>query len=159
MTWRAFEEAAPALAAAGKGLLYQFGPGLAYLATVRADGSPRLHPICLAIVEGALYAFIIDSPKRHDLLRDGRYALHTFSPQDTDDEFMLSGRAEVMDDPALYARVAAAVDASGVTREHDELLFAFAIERAFHAAYQGHGTANGPPVKTHWASPNPRPFP
>ena len=149
-SWAEFERAAPALAAAGKALIYQFGPGLAYLATVRADGAPRLHPICPAIVDDALYAFIIDSPKRRDLLRDGRYALHTFSPQDTDDEFMLSGRAEVQDDAALYARVAAVVDASGVTREHDELLFAFAIERAFHAKYAARGTAGGPPVKTHW---------
>jgi hypothetical protein len=152
VTWAEFERAEPEMAAAGRSLIYQFGPGLGYLATVRADGAPRLHPICPAIVDGALYAFIIDSPKRRDLLRDGRYALHTFSPQDTDDVFMLSGRAEVLDDSALYERVAAVVDASGVTREHDELLFTFSIERAFHAKYAARGTTGGPPAKTHWAA-------
>ena len=32
-TWAEFESAAPAIAAAGKTMLYQFGVGLAYLAT------------------------------------------------------------------------------------------------------------------------------
>ncbi|GIU89866.1 MAG: hypothetical protein KatS3mg010_0965 [Acidimicrobiia bacterium] len=34
----------PGMAAAGRRLLYQFGPGPGYLATVRDDGSRRLHP-------------------------------------------------------------------------------------------------------------------
>jgi len=38
MTWHVFEEAAPALAA------YALGR-LAYLATVRPDGGPRVHPV------------------------------------------------------------------------------------------------------------------
>ncbi|MGH7778247.1 MAG: hypothetical protein ACREQR_00255 [Candidatus Binataceae bacterium] len=39
-TWQEFELAAPEIAAAGGKLLYQFGPGLAFLATVRKDGAP-----------------------------------------------------------------------------------------------------------------------
>jgi hypothetical protein len=44
--WKEFEAAAPEIAAAGKRLLYQRGVGLAFLATLRKDGAPRLHPIC-----------------------------------------------------------------------------------------------------------------
>jgi hypothetical protein len=45
-TWSEFEQADPTMAAAGRKLLYQFGIGLGYLATVRKDGGPRVHPIC-----------------------------------------------------------------------------------------------------------------
>jgi len=149
-SWTEFEAAAPDLAAAGRRLLFQYGPGLAFLATVRADGGPRLHPICPAIVDGHLCAFIIDSPKRRDLLRDGRYALHSFLPEQSDDEFMLLGRAAPIDDPARCRAVSAALGALGVTHEENDRLFAFTIERAYYAAYKGHGTAAGPPVRTRW---------
>ncbi len=44
-----------------------------------AEGQwPRIHPICPAIASGSLLAFIGPSHKRDDLLRDGRYAMHTF---------------------------------------------------------------------------------
>ena len=42
-TWAELERNAPALADAGRKLIYQFGQmGLAFLATVRRDGAPRL---------------------------------------------------------------------------------------------------------------------
>ena len=70
VTWREFEQSAPEIADGGRKMLYQFGPGLAFLATVRKDGAPRLHPICPTIVGGALYAFILHkSPKCSDLRR------------------------------------------------------------------------------------------
>ena len=37
-TWAVFEADQPRLAEAGRRLLYQHGPGLAYLATIRRDG-------------------------------------------------------------------------------------------------------------------------
>jgi hypothetical protein len=46
LTWAEFAHARPELAEAGRRLLYQFGVGLGFLATVRADGGPRLHPMC-----------------------------------------------------------------------------------------------------------------
>ncbi len=82
---------APDLAESGRGLLYQYGIGLGSLATVRPDGGPRLHPFCPVIAEGGLFAFIVPSPKRADLLRDGRYAIHAFPPEDVDDEFLAMG--------------------------------------------------------------------
>ena len=38
LTWREFDEQQPELAAAGRGLLYQHGVRLAFLATIRGDG-------------------------------------------------------------------------------------------------------------------------
>jgi hypothetical protein len=150
--WGAFEAAAPEIAAAGRDLLYQFGPGLGFLATVRGDGGPRMHPICPLIVDGVLYAFITPSPKRDDLLRDGRYALHTFPPEKVDDEFYITGRATRVDDPAARATVSAAVHAQGTEHGEDDMLFALDIERALHAKYQFRGPGSWPPAYTTWPS-------
>jgi hypothetical protein len=150
-TWAEFEAAMPEMAAAGRALLYQFGPGLAYLATVRKDGGPRIHPICPVIVDGGLYAFIGDSPKRADLLRDGRYALHTFPAEDRDDEFFVAGRAGLVTDVALRARVYEVYIAQGTTTGEDDPLFEFGVERALHAAYKPRGEGNTwPPTYSRW---------
>jgi len=149
-TWHAFELSAPAMAEAGRALLYQFGPGLGFLATVRKDGGPRLHPICPLIVDGRLVAFIGPSPKQRDLLRDGRYALHTFPPDKVDDEFYVTGRAARVDDPARRAAVSAAVAAQGTTHGEDDVLFELDIERALHAAYGARGPDAWPPTYTKW---------
>lgn len=96
VTWKAFAEAAPELAQVGRALLNQFGVGLAFLATVRADGAPRLHPVCPVVSADRLFVPITaTSPKRVDLLRDGRYALQTFpQPKPGSDEFYLAGKSE-----------------------------------------------------------------
>jgi hypothetical protein len=98
LRWAEFQRVRPDLAEAGRRLLYQFGVGLAFLATVRADGGPRLHPICPLVTDDALLGFLQPSPKRGDLRRDGRYALHAFPPDDNEDAFYLSGRAVPVDD-------------------------------------------------------------
>jgi len=78
----------PDLAEAGRALLYQFGIDLAFLAPLHRDGGPRLHPVCPLIHGGHLFVFVMGhSPKCQDLLRDSRYALHTFLPAYNDDEF------------------------------------------------------------------------
>ena len=150
VSWMEFELRAPELAEAGKLLLYQFGPGLGFLATVRKDGAPRLHPICPTVVDDWLYALILpSSPKCGDLKRDGRYALHTFPPKDRDDEFLVMGRASFVDDRVLETRVRADQVARGMTSSQDEALFRFEIDRIMYAQYPGgHGT--WPPKYTVW---------
>src|SRR5207247_10768387 len=102
VTWKEFAASAPALAEAGRSLLNQFGVGLAFLATVRKDGAPRLHPVCPVLSDGGLFVLITPtSPKRHDLARDGRYALQTFpQPKPGSDEFYVTGSARAVDDAA-----------------------------------------------------------
>jgi hypothetical protein len=70
-TWADFQHAAPQLATKGMALLYQYGAPLGYIATVRPDGGPRVHPFCPIVAEGGLWAFILrHSPKGADLRRD-----------------------------------------------------------------------------------------
>jgi len=107
LSWAQFQIESPELAEAGRGLFYQFGVGLGFLATVRQDGGPRLHPICPLLLEGRLLAHIIPSAKRDDLHRDGRYALHSFPADSNEDAFYLTGHAVAVADPDL-ARAAAA---------------------------------------------------
>ncbi len=111
-SWSEFAAAEPALAAGIRALLQQYGPGMGYLATVRANGGPRVHPVSPVITDEGLYCFIIDSPKRRDLERDGRYALHSFPPEESDDEAYVTGRAQRVSDPVVVARLADELRAS-----------------------------------------------
>ena len=52
-TWTEFERAAPEMAALGMKQFQKFG--LAYLATTRKDGAPRVHPVCPVIAGGRLF--------------------------------------------------------------------------------------------------------
>ena len=154
--WSEFEAAEPGLAATGRAMLYQFGPGLAFLATVRADGGPRLHPVCLVIAEGGLFGLIVPSPKQGDLLRDGRYALHTFPSADQDDELYLTGRATVVDDPDRAGAVRRAYLATGATSSEDERIFEFHLEHVLLSQYKPRGEPdNWPPDRSHWHAPQP----
>ena len=104
-SWSEFAADEPRLAAEIRLLMQQYGPGFGYLATVRADGGPRVHPVSPLITDDGLWCFVIDSPKRRDLERDGRYALHSFPPEESDDEAYLAGRARPVTDPATVGRL------------------------------------------------------
>jgi hypothetical protein len=132
--WSEFAAAAPWLATDMQNLIHQYGPGLGYLATVRPDGGPRLHPVAPVVTDGGLFCFLLPSPKRRDLERDGRYALHTFPPEHDDTEGYLSGRAHLVTDPTRRHRVAAAARAAiGV----DWRLFELDIEVAMVTRHAG----------------------
>lgn len=88
--------------------MYRTGAGDVLLATVRADEPPRIHPISVDIVDGRLYAFILAGPKRLDLERDGRYAMHTHQDPAAPSEFSIRGRAHEVAEPATRESVASA---------------------------------------------------
>jgi hypothetical protein len=127
VTWSTFADAAPEMAEAGRRLIHRTETGEALLASVRDGEPPRIHPIFVAVIDGRLYAFILRSPKRVDLERDGRYALHTHQDPAAPSEFMVRGRARVVDDTT--ERLAAA---GGWYFEVDETytLFEFSIATA-----------------------------
>jgi len=58
-SWATFEAAAPTLAATGRQFFYLYGVRMGFLATVRRDGGPRVHPICPILTEDALFALIV----------------------------------------------------------------------------------------------------
>ncbi|HTZ93621.1 MAG TPA: hypothetical protein VMB74_14600 [Streptosporangiaceae bacterium] len=141
--WEKFAAMRPDMANAGRELLYQFGVGLAFLSTVRPDGGPRLHPVCPVLMSGRLLAHIIPSPKRDDLYRDPRYALHSFPGPDNEDAFYLTGHAQPVGDPGLAAEAAAQFLAErGVQSEPegfaDGHFFEFLLGRCLLTTTTGH---------------------
>src|SRR3954466_2547464 len=126
-SWSDFVAAEPTLAAGIRALLQQYGPGMGYLATARADGSPRIHPVSPVITEEGLYCFVVNSPKRRDLDRDGRYALHSYPPEENDDEAYLTGHAIRVHDQRVISDLADALRASP---EVDWRLYELLIETA-----------------------------
>lgn len=126
-SWPQFASAAPRLASQVRALFQQYGQGLGYLATVRADGGPRVHPVSPVITDDGLFCFVIPSPKRRDLERDGRYALHSFPPEHTNDEAYLSGTATPVTDPRRIAELSRRFRAAG---QVDWQLFELSIEVA-----------------------------
>ena len=143
-SWPEFVADEPRLAAAITELMQQYGPGLGYLATVRADGGPRVHPVSPVITDVGLFCFVIDSPKRRDLERDGRYALHSFPPEDSDDEAYIAGRASPVTDWARVEHLASQLRAAP---EVDWRLFEFTVEVAMLAR---HGRGGATPFGGSW---------
>ena len=155
-TWGELQAARPELAEAAGGLLYQFaGIGLGFLATVRKDGGPRVHPMCPMLTDDGLYALITPSPKCQDLVRDRRYALHGFPPADNEDAVYLTGTATLVDDAAtcrtLLEQFVAERSGIGMTLESlhpDQTVFAFDIEMCMVTRTTGHGDPD--PTHTIW---------
>lgn len=150
--WSELAAAAPDLAETGRSLLQQFGVGLAFLGTVRGDGAPRLHPVCPVLSGGGLFVLITpESPKRHDLERDGRYALQTFpQPKPGSDEFYVAGRAVRLDDAA--AREAVFRDCRHMW-DPSELVFELWIERLMRTRWENVLTPQMGPVRRTWRPP------
>jgi len=109
LSWPDFNRARPDLAEVGRQMFYEFDVGLGFLATVRADGGPRVHPVCPIFVRDRLFVMVIPGPKLNDLKRDSRFALHseTFPPPREDDGFYVSGQAVALADPELKVTIAA----------------------------------------------------
>lgn len=143
VSWNVFEEQRPELAGAGRSLFYQFGVGLGFLATVRRDGGPRVHPICPQIHEGRLFAFLIPSLKRNDLGRDPRYALHSYPTPTNEDVFYLTGEARLVAGKALVDEVRMQFMTERKLAEpppgaDEEELFEFLIESCLLTRTTGH---------------------
>ena len=136
--WGELAEQDPQLAAAGESLLRAFTIG--YLATLRVDGSPRIHPVTVTIAEGGLFIFpIAGSAKAGDLARDPRYALHSFPRAWSDDgwddeELSLAGNAELVADPARRRTI---VDAHNDRVGDDDPCYELQIATAFHKRRSG----------------------
>ena len=131
VTWKEFAAVEPDLADIGRSLLFQFKVGLAFLATVRRDGAPRLHPVCPVLSNDRLFVLITaTSPKRHDLMHDGRYALQTFpQPKPGSDEFSIAGGAVLVDDSAARAEILR--DARHMA-DASEIVFELWLDRVMH---------------------------
>ena len=173
--WNEFEREAPELASVAR----QLWPGIhalhdhqrmpdraqyfsiAYLASIRRDGGPRLHPFCPILAVGRLFAAIPGgSPKGWDLRRDPRCAIHAL-PGPADDELCIRARAsEVGDDGQTRTLVRDVVAASNVggmieTVSHDPL-FEFDLEQVDVARWINIGQPGTSAIRHQWrAAPPP----
>ncbi len=142
-TWSDFAASDPGLAAFGEARFKD--AEVAYLATVRVDGSPRVHPVTPFIGHGRLFLFTGPfSPKGQDLRRHGRYALHSLvtDQHGTPGEFFVHGRAQPVDD-AESREIASA--AAPYRAEEEYILFELTVEGASSTVYDG-----DLPVRCHW---------
>jgi hypothetical protein len=153
VAWDEFAAAEPEMAETGTRMLYRYGPGLGFLATVRGDGGPRVHPVCPAVVGGRLWVFVLDgSPKRADLDRDGRYALHSFPDPERDDELYVTGRATRVEHDELRTMVRGHQSGLGVVEGgNHEILYELGLERVLLARYGAR--PSWPPEYRRWRAP------
>lgn len=132
MSWEQFEQSAPELAWYGKERL---AGKIAFLATIKNDGSPRIHPVRPFIGAGRLFIFIDQaSPKGDDLRRDGRFSLHcsVYESEGLSGEFMITGNAKPVTDPQIRAQ---AVEVVGHDIPARYYLFEFLVERVLSIDY------------------------
>ena len=142
----------PELAETGKNLLMQSHAqvGLAFLATLRKDGAPRLHPVSQVFYKDHLYVLIPPtSPKCADLKRDGRYGLQAYpSPNNIEnEEFYLAGRAVWIQD--IFIRHAL-ITGTMVQVDESEVLFELLLDRAMYTKLINQNTPYEHPVHKIW---------
>ena len=143
--WSEFLAAAPDLANYGE---HRLEGRISYLATIRADGSPRVHPVSPFIAQGQLLLYMEPtSPKRHDLRRDSRYAMHASVEDNTggEGEFLVRGQAEEIDDVEIRAQAFEHAIAIGYNPQDRYVLFELRIEEVVSTIYQ-----DGEPKRTRW---------
>ena len=144
-TWDKFAAAEPELAAFGETRFRD--AEVAYLATVRPDGSPQVHPVTPVLCRGSLYLFMEPtSPKGHDLRSNPAYALHSLvtDQHGNPGEFWVRGRGQPVDDPSIRTAVAAAAPYEPLDRW---IVFEFSVEEAASTHYE-----DKEPVRRRWRS-------
>ena len=143
--WGEFTRAEPEMAKVLTSLL-DWIP-ITYLATVRKDGAPRVHPICPIIGSGRMFVAVNEtSPKRHDLKRDRRYALHAL-PDKSDAEFYMTGSVTFIEDQQTRDLIA---ESAGHTVHDSDWLFEFDIEHAMTAHWEKQGQPDTYAVRKFW---------
>jgi hypothetical protein len=133
-SWSVFEAAAPAMAAAGQKLTYQYGPGSGYLASIDSRGMPSISEAVAEVRDDTLLVRPgAESGQAEHLVADPRVAFHTDGPEEVDDEFYVAGRA---------------LEAGEGWLEID-------IERALTATYRPRAEGNTwPPKYERWRDPS-----
>jgi hypothetical protein len=151
--WSQLERRQPGLARLGRERLLE--PGVVLVATIRADGTPRVSPVEPFVLDGILWLSMLwQSRKAADLVRDPRVLVHSIvtSRDGGEGEFKVRGTARAEDDAGRQRRYAAAVAASlgwspGPGRFH---LFAVGIDEVTFIRYDD---ATGDQYVARWPPP------
>ena len=140
--WKEFEANAPELARFGMERLHG---QVAYLATIRKNRLPRLHPVTPIIGDGHLYLFMEPtSPKGKDLERGSAYVLHSAVADalGSNGEFQLTGYANRVSNETTRQH---AISVATYELEGHYILFELSILEAFSTVYRDDG-----PVRSRW---------
>ena len=143
-TWAEFERADPDLAAFGRDRVEGH---VCFHATLRSDGSPRVHPVEPWFAEGLLLVrFRARSPKVREVARDPRYALHTpmANPEGEGGEFLVLGIMESI--PADHP----AGSPIGAGTAVPLAFFALSVAEAVGTTYEG---PEREPLHRSWSAP------
>ncbi len=133
-SWGEFESAEAEMAAFGRD---RIDGKVAYLATVRRDGSPRAHPVTPIIGEGYCFLFVEPtSRKLHDLKNNGLYCLHCSMSDSSGSsgEFQISGVAERIYDVQLRTQ---AENVCSFRPAERDVLFELKIAEVLSVFYKG----------------------
>lgn len=136
-SWSEFTEATPNLASFGKRRLEG---RIAYFATIRSNGSPRLHPVSPFIANNHLFVYMEPtSPKGHDLRRDARYTLHCAVEDSSggQGEFLISGKAIEVNSEKTRKEAFDQANQIGYNPQERYILFELKIEEAMSTVYEG----------------------
>jgi hypothetical protein len=145
VAWERFAAAEPDMAKLLRSLLGWIP--IAYIATVRGDGSPRVHPFCPIFASDGMYIAVNPaSPKWRDLANDGRFAMHAL-PGKRDDEFYLTGRAITVPDGEVREAVVAG---AGHTVHPDDHVFELRTQYVMTAHWEKIGKPDTYPVRREW---------
>jgi hypothetical protein len=146
LSWSEFASAQPDMAEFGQKRLEL---NVMYIATIRPDGYPRVHPFTPFIGSGRLFAFMEPtSPKAKDLLRNRKYSMHSLvtDMNGTNGEFQIGGDStQMLDSLSRKAAIDSCPYKSLSPPKERHILFEFKINRCF-TNYYANGIAN---VK-HW---------
>jgi len=144
-TWSQFAASAPELASYGKTRLES---RIAYLATTRPDGAPRVHPVSSFVTDTGLFVYMErSSPKGNDLRRDPRYALHCTVEDNSGGrgEFLVTGHAIEIDDTKIREKAFEQARKTGCNPRERYVLFELRIREAIATRYE-----QGTPQRTKW---------
>lgn len=145
-SWDEFAAAEPEMASVLRGIL-DWIP-ISYIATTRRDGSPRVHPFCPVFARGRMFIAVPPaSPKRWDLRRDGRFAVHAL-PGKRDDEFYMTGRASLLDGDGTTR--AAVVENANFTVHPGDDVFELAPDYVMTAYWEKMGKPDTYAVRSEW---------
>lgn len=143
--WSRFASATSDLAAFGK---QRLEGRIAYLATIRPDGAPRVHPVSPFLSRDRLFVYMEPtSPKVLDMRRDARYAMHCGVEDNSggQGEFFVRGRAVEAGDAETRGDAFEDARRMGYRPEERHVLFELGIEEAMATVYE-----NGQPRRARW---------
>jgi hypothetical protein len=121
---------------------------IAYLATIRPDGSPRVHPVSPFIAKDHLFVYMEPtSPKGDDLRRDARYAMHSAVEDNSggQGEFLIRGRAVEITDTESRKEAFEQARNMGYSPQERHILFELRIAEVLATVYEGDR-----PKRTRW---------